>query len=180
MANDLFGRCGCVMSARRRFCPGRQPRGFIVLREHYLSSLIAVSTLRHLTQYIRIETQHIVHIVIPGSHSGHTFYNVSFLRPATASCQESRTHPSAGDGFKLPCRRNYLHASTPVSITLSFSLTQGRPRLCPGLLFNLPSFGNTVILHPCPLFHSIESISCKPCVSHSTLLSFSSHLRKFS
>ena len=112
---------------------------------------------------------------------GHTFHNVSLLGPVTASCQKSWTHPSAKEMvLNCPADAAYLHAFTPVSITLSFSLSQRRPRLCPGHLFNLPSSENTFILHPCPLLHNIESISSRLCVSHWTLLSFSSHLRMLS
>lgn len=44
----LFGCCGCVKSAKRSFCPERQPSvAVIVLRP----LVIAVSALRHITQY---------------------------------------------------------------------------------------------------------------------------------
>lgn len=125
-------------------------------------------------QYVWIHrTPHIVHILIAGSH-------LTQCVPPRARDSlvpgELDTSLRQGDGFKIPCRRS-LHAFTPVSITSLFPfLSQRRPRLCPGHLFNLPSSGNTFILHPCPLLHNIESISSRLCVSHSTLLSFSSHL----
>jgi hypothetical protein len=141
-------------------------------------SLLCLPSAANTTQYVT-DTQHIVHILIAGSHC--TMCPSSVARDCLVP-GELDTSLRQGDGFKLPCRRSLLTRIHPrfyhPPFFLSFpndvhgcALVISSSFLPPEILF---------ILRPCPLLHNIESISSRLCVSHSTRLSFSSHLRMLS
>src|SRR5258708_15266922 len=112
-----------------------------------------------------------VHILIAGSHCAQC---VSLLRAVTASCQLD-TSLCQGDGFKIPADVAYTHSPPFLSFSSSSFPSPTTSTAVPWSSLH-PFSGNT----SCPLLHNIESISSRPCVSHSTQLSSFSLLRKLS
>lgn len=170
-----------VSSPRRRsFCPERQQSRVVVivfrLNIITLSRAIAVSSFGSKHNTIRYtDTQHIVHILIAGSHCK--------MCPTSAArgCLvpgELDTSPRKGDVFKPPCRRRLPTRIHPRFYHPPFFLSFPNDVHGCALVTSLPFLPPEILLffHPCPLLHNI-SISSRLCVSLSNRLSFSSHLR---
>jgi hypothetical protein len=105
---------------------------------------------------------------------GHTVQQCASLGLVTASCQQD-TSFRQGDGFKLPADVTYTHSPPFLSLSSSSFPSPTTSTAVPWSSLH-PFSGNT----SCPLLRNIESISSRPCVSHSIQLSSFSLLRKLS
>jgi hypothetical protein len=96
--------------AKRAHCPPTEEYPWSLLCPLHPSPHNAMQLWIHRTLF---------HIVIAGSHL------TQCVPPRARDCLvpgELDTSPRQRDGFKLPADAAYLHAFTPVSVTLSFSL----------------------------------------------------------